>query len=202
MELAPERRAEAAGVLAAAFLDDPAWIGIGPRRRAHRNRVLRMYYGVALMGALRAGGPSWAAVRDGALLGVAVTFARGEDFPPAYGELLETVGMLLAGPAPLLRAAQVDEKMRRHRPQEPHLYLWFLAAHPSAQRQGVGRALLAHVLAEADARDRFAFLETTRPENVPYYAGFGFREVDQEGLPGDARMWFMRRDRRGIPEPN
>lgn len=194
MPLEPGLRRPAARAMTAAFVDDPVWIAIGPRRRAARARMLRRYYGIALAEALRFGGPSWCAVRSGSVLGVAITFRHGERFPPPRAGVVEAPPFLLAGPAPAGRAAQVTRVMERKHPAEPHLYLWFLAAHPAVQRQGVGRALMASVLSEAAARGAPVYLETTREENVPYYAGFGFRVTDHAPLVRAARMWFMWRE--------
>lgn len=186
----PQRRA-AASVLAAAFLDDPAWVAIGPRSRRLRRRVLRGFFGLALMETLRFGGPSWCSVRGGRVVGAAVTFREGERFPPPGASIFESPPFLLAGPAPALRGMRVAAVMERAHPREPHLYLWFLAAHPDAQRAGVGRALMERVLEAAAVRGVPAYLETTRPENVPYYRSFGFGVAGEEALTSGARMWFM-----------
>lgn len=181
-------------MLTAAFMDDPVWIAIGPAWRALRRRMLRGFFGLTLIEALRFGGPSWCATRAGRVLGVAITFRQGERFPPPHAGLVESPPFLLAGPGPVLRGARVGSVMERAHPADPHLYLWFLAAHPSAQREGVGRALMRRVLDSAREDERPVYLETTRAENVPYYASFGFRVLGAEELPRAARMWFMHRD--------
>jgi ribosomal protein S18 acetylase RimI-like enzyme len=186
-------RRSAAAVLAAAFLDDPVWVAIGPRLRPLRRRVLRGFFGLALVEALRFGGPSWCATRAGRVVGAAVTFGDGTCFPPPHAGAVESPPFLLAGPGPAIRGARVAAVMERAHPPSPHLYLWFLAARPSMQRAGVGRALMGHVLGEADARELPVYLETTRPENVPYYRSFGFSVAGEEALPEGARMWFMAR---------
>lgn len=192
LEHGPLRRS-AAAVLAAAFLDDPVWVAIGPRLRPLRRRMLRSFFGIALREALRFGGPSWCALHEGRVVGAAVTFGDGTCFPPPHAGVLESPPFLLAGPGPALRGARVAAVMQRAHPSDPHLYLWFLAAHPDAQRTGVGRALMERVLEEADSRGIPAYLETTRPENVPYYRSHGFHVVGQEQLPRGPRMWFMAR---------
>jgi ribosomal protein S18 acetylase RimI-like enzyme len=187
-------RREAARVLVAGFLDDPAWVAIGPRARAHRRYVLRGFFGMTLREALRFGGPSWCATRGGRMVGVAVTFGDGRAFPPPHSNLVEAPPFVFAGAGPALRGARVGAVMERAHPHDPHLYLWFLAAHPDAQRQGVGRALMARVLEEAAAGEVPVYLETTRAENVPYYASFGFDVIGEEDLPRGAHMWFMSRE--------
>jgi predicted N-acetyltransferase YhbS len=54
---------------------------------------------------------------------------------------------------------------------------------PRHQRTGVGRALLNTALARADELGTDAYLETAKPENLPYYASFGFREIGETKLP-------------------
>lgn len=189
-----ELRRQVAGVLTEAFLDDPAWLALGPDRERQRRLVLRAYHGLVLREALRHGGPSWCALRDGVPDGVAVTFADGEAYPPPWATLFEAPAFLLAGPAPSLRGARLDATLKHSHPHEPHVYLWFLAAHPRAQRQGVGRALMARVLDEAQRRERPVYLETTKPDNLPYYGSFGFRVIGEAPLPRGARVWFMWRD--------
>ena len=190
-------RRAAARVLADAFLDDPAWVAIGPSPRPLRRTVLRGFFGLTLGEALRSGGPSWCAVRAGQMVGAAVTFGDGRSFPPPRSSFVEAPPFLLAGPGPAIRGARVGAVMERAHPHEPHLYLWFLAAHPGAQRQGVGRALMDRVLAEAGAGGLPVYLETTREDNVPYYGSFGFRVLGEQRLPRDAHMWFMGRDSEG-----
>jgi ribosomal protein S18 acetylase RimI-like enzyme len=181
-------------MLADAFLDDPAWMAIGPAREHARLRLLRAYYRVVLRETAAYGGPAWCALRDGAVIGVAVTFADGLAYPPPRALIAEGVPFVTAGPGPAIRGARVDAIFKRLHLHEPHLYLWQLAAHPTAQRQGVGRALMSRVLEEAERREAPAYLETTKPENVPYYAGFGFRVVDEAELPRGAHVWFMLRE--------
>src|SRR5205085_5068 len=134
------------------------------------------------------------AVGDGALVGTAVTFAAGLAYPPRFATLAEGPPFLLAGPGPAIRGARLDAIFKRNHFHEPHLYLWQLAVHPAAQRQGVGRALLGRVLEDAAASDLPAFLETTKTANVAYYGSFGFRVLGEADLPRGAPAWFMLRD--------
>ena len=194
VELELARREEVARVLADAFLDDPAWVAIGPARERARLRLLRAYYRVVLRETAAHGGPAWCALQDGVVVGTAVTFADGLAYPPPRALIAEGLPFLAAGPGPAIRGALVDGVFKKRHPHEPHVYLWQLAAHPSAQRQGAGRALMGRVLEEAERRDSPVYLETTKPENVPYYGSFGFRVVDEAKLPRGAQVWFMLRD--------
>ena len=197
VELTPALRGEAVNVLAAAFLHDPAWVAIGPGAAAARLRLLRRYYDILIGEALRWGGPHRCALSAGTVVGVALTYDDGTQFPPPYATLREARPFVLAGPGPALRSAYVDHVMKGAHPHEAHLLLWYLAAHPDVQRQGVGRALMQAVLDDAECQELPIYLDTTKRENLDYYGAFGFRPTGEARLPRNARVWFLRRDRDG-----
>jgi GNAT superfamily N-acetyltransferase len=192
--LEPRQRLKAAQVLAAAFLDDPAWVAIGPRREKARRRLLTRYYGVLVGEALRWGGPNWCAVSAGAVTGVALTYADGLRFPPPYATLREAPPFLPAGPGPGLRGAYVDFVMKRAHPDYAHVLLWYLAARPDLQRQGIGGALLGRVRTDAERARLPIYLDTTKFENVAYYSSHGYRQIGEARLLRGARVWFMYHD--------
>jgi GNAT superfamily N-acetyltransferase len=200
VELEQSRRAEAARVLAEAFLDDPAWVAIGPRREPARRRLLTRYYTVLVGEALRWGGPNWCAISAGAVAGVALTYADGRRFAPPRATLREAPAFLPAGLRPSLRGAYVDFVMKRAHPRNAHVLLWYLAARPDIQRQGVGRALLDRVRAGAQRSGLPIYLDTTKFENVGYYRSHGYSEVGEARLLRGARVWFMRHDGRRDPD--
>jgi ribosomal protein S18 acetylase RimI-like enzyme len=184
----------AARIFADAFLDDPGWVAVGPDRAGHRHGVLRRYHRTALDVIERYGGPIYGAFdegeggREGALTGVAATFAAGLYPPPSWTVVRFVPGFLLAGPGPIARGLRFSAIQEKGHPHEPHVYLWFLAVDPKRQRGGVGRALLARVYEDATAS---VYLDTANPANVPYYAGNGYEEIGRADGPRGASMWFM-----------
>ena len=164
------QRREAAIVLTNGFLEDPAWVAIGPPDEPARRRLLRRFFRVA------------------------VTFGAGRNFPSPLASVLEAPLFLLAGGRTPQRATQVGAAMARAHPRGPHLYLWFLAVDPAHQRSGVGRALMQRVLQDAAEADVPVYLETASSSNVAYYRSFGFDVTGEAPLPGRGRMWFMWRD--------
>ena len=184
----------AAKIFADAFLDDPGWVAVGPDRAGHRHGVLRRYHRTALDVIERYGGPIYGAFderegeRDGALTGVAATFAAGLYPPPSWTIVRFVPGFLLAGPGPIARGLRFSAIQEKGHPHEPHVYLWFLAVDPKHQRGGVGRALLARVYEDATAS---VYLDTANPANVPYYASNGYEEIGRADGPRGASMWFM-----------
>jgi ribosomal protein S18 acetylase RimI-like enzyme len=83
--------------------------------------------------------------------------------------------------------------MHKYHPNEAHFFVWMLAVSPRHQRSGVGRALLSTALERAESLETFTYLETANPENLPYYASFGFCQVGEAELPRGAPIWFMMR---------
>ena len=192
--LAEASSSDVVRVLTDAFVDDPGWRDVGPERRRHRRLVLWSYHRALRCKALRWGRPSYAAFRSGRLVGVAVTF-DSEAWPPPepISTLLDVPAFAVAGPPAAVRGWRAGTTIKRAHFPDPHMFLWQLAVDPPAQRSGVGRALMARVLADADEATLPVYLETAKPENVPYYRSFGFVETGRERLPRGAPMWFMLR---------
>lgn len=78
----------------------------------------------------------------------------------------------------LLKVVTAMEK-RHAKAEEPHWYIPFIGTDPAAQGKGLGSALLAHVLARADAEGRPAYLEATSPRNQLLYHRHGFEPLDE-----------------------
>jgi ribosomal protein S18 acetylase RimI-like enzyme len=188
--LEPGEHPEAARIVTDALLHDPGWLAVGPSRDGHRRRILMRYHGTAIRVVHRYGGPIYGVFREGALAGVAITFAAGRYPPPAWTFFKYIPGFLAAGPAPVVRGLRASSVQDAGHPDHEHVFLWFLAVDPDHQRSGVGRALLTRVFDDAEAP---VYLDTANPANVPYYASFGFEELGRAALPRGATMWFMRR---------
>ena len=80
-------------------------------------------------------------------------------------------------------------------PPEPFWYLDYIAVDARRRGSGLGTALIEHGLAFARRDGAPAFLETSRPRNVPYYEHRGFRTyLDEDAPDGGPHIWFMRYD--------
>jgi GNAT superfamily N-acetyltransferase len=188
--LDPDHYREAARIITEALLHDPGWFAVGPKRTAHRRFVAERYHRAALQVTAQYGGPIYGAFGNQGLAGVAVTFPPGAYPPPRRTEARYVLAFLAAGPGPIARGLKTGTVQDSGHPDDPHVYLWFLAVDPRHQRGGVGRALLARVCEEAEAP---VYLDTSNPDNVPYYASAGFEEIGRGMLPRSTPMWFMRR---------
>lgn len=65
---------------------------------------------------------------------------------------------------------------------------------PGQQGAGVGSALMAPILARADADRVPCYLETAEAANVAFYQRRGFVTVRQGTAPAGVPYWTMRRD--------
>lgn len=194
VSLAKATSRDVARVLTDAFVDDPGWRDVGPDGARHRRVALRAYHRALARKALQWGRPGYAAFRSGQLVGVAVTFASDAWPPPEpISTLLDVPAFALAGPPAALRGWRANAIITRAHFRDPHLFLWQLAVDPPVQRSGVGHTLMERVLADAEAAELPVYLETAKPENVPYYRSFGFLETGHERLPRGAPLWLMLR---------
>ncbi len=92
--------------------------------------------------------------------------------------------------------AALDVMMRVH-PEEPHWYLAAIGSDPTVRGQGFGQVLMRSRLDRCDAEHCPAYLESTKPENVPYYQRFGFRVTREIALPdAGPPLWAMWREPR------
>jgi GNAT superfamily N-acetyltransferase len=192
--LADAAGADVAQVLTDALLDAPGWRGIGPDRERHRRFVMWHYHRMLFRKALRWGRPGYAAFREGRLVGVAVVFdSEGWPLPEPISTLLDVPAFALAGVSAAVRGVRAGATMKRAHFHEPHLYFSQLSVDPSVQRCGIGRALMARVIADADAVALPVYAETAKPHVVAFCRSFGFVEIGREELPRGVPLWLMLR---------
>ena len=69
---------------------------------------------------------------------------------------------------------KIFEKMSDYHPNEPHWYLPLLGVDPLHHSKGLGSALLQHALNICDQDNKYAYLESSNPRNIPLYERHGF----------------------------
>lgn len=197
------RRATAADLpalaraLARAFQDDPiARWSCAPD--ALRPSLLERFYEIRLRQLLRHD-EVWMAAGDGAdALGGAL-WLPPEEWRTSVREDAQLARVLLH-PRLLPRFPLVVHGFtgieRRHPVTPPHWYLAVLGTDPAAQGRGIGSALLAPVLQRCDEDGIGAYLESSKEENIAFYARHGFRVTDVVQLPRGPRAWLMWREPR------
>ncbi|MCK0173573.1 N-acetyltransferase [Mycolicibacterium sp. F2034L] len=178
--------------LGRAFQDDPvmAWMAPDPRRRA---RALPRMFATMTRHHFLAGGGTEVATRDG--IGAAALWDPPGRWKQTQREELRMLpGFLWAmGVARSARGQQLSALMKEHHPEEPHWYLAVIGSDPSVRGGGFGHALMQSRLDRVDADHAPAYLESSNPDNVPYYLRFGFEITGEIQLPDNGpamtAMW-------------
>ena len=70
--------------------------------------------------------------------------------------------------------SEVFEKMSSYHPNEPHWYLPLLGVDPLHHGKELGSALMQHAIVTCDLDNKFAYLESSNPKNIPFYERHGF----------------------------
>lgn len=185
----------AASVCAArAFFDDPV-LGWFQSDLERQQRQFPAAMRVVIEDCLTAG-RAWVAVDDGRIRGVAAWLAPG-GYPRTPRRDLRVAARALVAFLPPDRRSLTGLRLilaiERAHPHDEHWYLALLAVDPLVQRRGLGTALVDPGLASADAEGLPAYLETQRPENLPFYARFGFEQVGQLRMGTSPPVWALRR---------
>ncbi|QPC99808.1 GNAT family N-acetyltransferase [Qipengyuania soli] len=81
---------------------------------------------------------------------------------------------LMCGPGAVKRGILTGEAMDSVHPNFPHAYLFSIGVRPAAQGKGLGRKLIAPVLAACDRAEMPAYLENSNPANHGFYSSCGF----------------------------
>ncbi|MCY1235094.1 Acetyltransferase (GNAT) domain protein [compost metagenome] len=103
------------------------------------------------------------------------------------GQALEKVFRDTVKPEHMDDLLATFEKMEQSHPKEAHWYLPQIGVEPNAQGEGIGAALMHHALAHCDQERALAYLEASKPQNIPFYRRFGF-EVMGEIQVGSAPL--------------
>lgn len=94
-------------------------------------------------------------------------------------------------PGPLARVQEYDAAIHAALPRTPFWYLGVLGTHPDAAGRGLGRAVMAAGVASAEESGLPCVLETSKPENLEFYARGGWEVIDVVENP--VRTWVLRR---------
>ncbi len=108
--------------------------------------------------------------------GAAMWLPWGVSSELSVSAIAQVAWALLAtgSPGAITRALDAGDRMQAHHPKEPHLYLFTLGTRLANRGKGVGKALLAPVLAECDRTETSVYLENSNPNNEGFYRSHGF----------------------------
>jgi ribosomal protein S18 acetylase RimI-like enzyme len=189
VRLESERLGEASDVLARAFADDPAWTWIIPdakRRRRLLPWLFRLGFDVTAADV-------WATA--GEVLGAARWLPPGRAsmrVGPTLRALVTTPFRLGSAMGPFLAYGRAVEAMRAEAMPGPHWYLAGIGVEPTAQRQGIGAALLRPGIEAASAAGLPAVLLTNTAANLSFYGRHGFEVVRERDTPENGpHAWAM-----------
>ncbi len=185
--LEPQWHGDAAQLLARAFVTNPLNVAAFGRDQLARNEAF-FRAGLPVMY-----GPKLVALDGPRLVG----FIHWVEAPgcrvPAGAKVRMLPGMVRGfGLRSALRVGRWMSTWEKHDPHDDHLHLGPIGVDPAMQGKGLGRQLMARYCEAADAAGLPGYLETDRPENVPFYAGFGFRTVAEVPVLG-VTNYLMRR---------
>ena len=185
---------ELARMLARAFHEDPvaAW---ACRPEDLRPRVLERLFRMRLRD-IQPNGEIWT---DDELRSVAVWAAPGQWHTTVRQDIAYATCLLhprLALRMPMVITGMLGAQ-RVHPTEPPHWYLAILGTDPSAQGQGLGSAMMGPMLEGCDRDGVGAFLESSKEQNLDFYARHGFRVTGKRDLPRGPRLWPMWREPRG-----
>ena len=179
--------------LARAFFDDPVMEWFFPGERLTSDRVEALFR-LRVSGLLKQ--DEVYTTDDHAGAAVWAQPGRWEMRPLEGLAFVARMMPLVRGRLPLLARGwtQIDGA----HPREPHWYLAILGTEPDSQGRGVGSALLAPVLDDCDRNEVPAYLESSKEENLAFYARHGFRVTGEVTLPDGPPVWPMWREPRPV----
>ncbi|MCB1688553.1 MAG: GNAT family N-acetyltransferase [Halioglobus sp.] len=101
----------------------------------------------------------------------------------------------LGGLTGVYRMLLSGAKTEKYHPKTPHYYLFAIGVTPGNKGQGLGTALITHILKQCDAEGMPAYLETSKEENLEFYQGHGFKVLQQIRFAASAPpVWLMWRE--------
>ena len=193
--LLPEDYGPVSRMCARAFERDPVWRHLFPDSRRRPRQLAWIFECWA-----RIMGPMGTSYVAGDCVGTAMWFPP-ERGPHAGFAAQVAAGLWRApwtlGPGFLWRGARIQHDMNRlHRAEldSPCWILDVLAVDPDCHRQGVGTALVGHMLERADRERTPCYVITHNPDNIAYYERHGFRLLHRA-----ARGYLANSLRRGAP---
>ncbi|NNH68876.1 GNAT family N-acetyltransferase [Nocardia uniformis] len=179
-------------VLGIAFADDPVMTWSIPDATSRPRRAAIAFATLTRLQFIQHGGVEVAEDDTGAIVGAAVWAPPGQWHTSNATILRAMPHLVRAFGLRTPRAARMSDRMAAAHPRDPHWYLAFIGTLPTARGRGYGRALMSSRLDRCDAEGVPAYLESSKPDNVPYYERFGFEKTgDLDVTKGGPLMWPM-----------
>lgn len=114
-------------------------------------------------------------------------------WPYTFSTIVKT--LQLGGWKAVYRMIVSGNTTERFHPQAPHYYLFAIGVLPECKGQGLGTSLISQVLRTCDEESMPAYLENSKEENIPFYAGHGFKVVEEIQIASSSPpIWLMWRE--------
>jgi len=177
--------------LGGAFFDDPVMTWLVPDDAARAKQLPRLFAILTRHHHLNGDGVEVAC--DGSTISAAALWDPPNRWKTSRrAELAMMPSLVRALGSRLAVGWQTSEMMKRAHPEEPHWYLAVIGSDIAVRGHGFGQVLMRSRLDRVDAEHAPAYLESSKPENVPYYERFGFSITGEITLPGDGpTVWTM-----------
>jgi GNAT superfamily N-acetyltransferase len=179
-------------VLARAFYDDPQVVWLLPEPNTRQARLRRVFATIMRTQALRHRAVEVACAGD-EIAGGGIWLPPGQWLPAVPAQLLSLPAYTYAFGRRFRAAGALAQALARVHPGEPHWYLNTIGVDPGHQGRGVAGTLLRSRLRRCDQAGQPAYLESSKPANVPLYRHFGFGPAQTPPLPDGApvitAMW-------------
>jgi ribosomal protein S18 acetylase RimI-like enzyme len=172
--------------LARAFHNDPVSGFLFPNERTRSARLVSLYR--LVLEAMSSHGSVWV---DPELRGAAIWQAPS---PPPTGRLADGFGKLMLVAVmrtATRRALALNRAAAASHPDEEHWYLGILGTDPEHQGKGIASALIRPTLEQCDELGIPAYLESSKPSNIPFYERHGFRVTRPIQVEGGPLLWPM-----------
>ena len=184
-------RDRAVSTMVRAFANDDLYLYFIPEDGA-RERFLEKFMAFRLRYGLKYG--MVLVADEGA--GVAVFLAPGHQMSPK--DLLLCGGLRAMLPCTKAQRKRImdfngfADDIAAQTTQQPCWHLSPICVEPASQGEGIGKALVAHGLAQMQPSGQPCYLETQSEKNVEFYRACGFRTVSRSPVPGTGmEHWGM-----------
>lgn len=175
------------GALARAFADDPVMTWMFPSEDFRSKRLPKMFRAMLVHICL----PRGEVYTTSEVSGAAMWVPPGT-WPFGRLEQLRLLPSTMGGLGRrMITAARFELMLESKHPREPHWYLSVLGTDPAHQGRGVGSGLLRPVLERCDTEGLPAYLESSKEQNIAFYARHGFDVTGELSIDGTPSVWAM-----------
>ena len=194
IDVRPPQKADVRGLsrtLGRAFYEDPIMMWVLPDA-ARRAKSLPHMFATMTRHHFLAGGGAEIATNTQRVGAAALWDPPGRWKRSRREELRMTPGFVRAFGLRVGAGREISDLVKKTHPEAPHWYLAVIGSDPTVRGGGFGQALMRSRLDRCDAEHAPAYLESSNPDNIPYYMRFGFEVTGEIKLPdGGPSIWPM-----------